>query len=70
MPLQESALGNGVAVYAGALYVANTGPGGSFVPIVSTIGLSLDGKSGVAKTIADLKTAAGVVEILPDAEDV
>jgi hypothetical protein len=56
MSLQtENALGTGVAVYTGKLYVANVG-GGSFTPIVSTIGLSLDGKTGISKTVSDLLT--------------
>jgi hypothetical protein len=63
MPLQESALLNTAPVYNGALYVANTGPGGSFVVITSAIGKSLDGTTGTAKTIADLKTATGATII-------
>jgi hypothetical protein len=61
--LQETALLNTAPVYNGQLFVANTGPGGSFVVIKSAIGLSLDGTLGVAKTIADLKTATGATII-------
>jgi hypothetical protein len=57
MALQESALGAGVAVCTGQLYVADG------VVRVSTIGVSLDGKSGVAKTIADLKVLWGATTI-------
>jgi hypothetical protein len=50
MALRETSLANGVAVFTGQLYVADG------TVRVSTIGLSLDGKSGIAKTISDLKT--------------
>jgi hypothetical protein len=53
MPLQESVLGNTAPVCTGQLFVADG------VVRISTIGLSLDGKTGVAKTIADLKTLWG-----------
>jgi hypothetical protein len=63
MALQETALLNTAPVNNGQLFVANTGPGGSFVVIKSTIGLNLDGTGGPAKTIADLKTATGATII-------
>jgi hypothetical protein len=57
MTLRESALLNTPPVYNGALYVADG------VVRVSTIGLSLDGTGGPAKTIADLKTLLGATTI-------
>jgi hypothetical protein len=63
MALGENALGTGVAVAKGQLFVANTGPNGSFIPIVSTIGLNLDGTGGPAKTIADLLIALSATAI-------
>jgi hypothetical protein len=63
MARRESTLGTGVAVYNGAVYLANIGPSGSFIPVKSTMGLSLDGTTGTAKTIADLKTGLGATII-------
>jgi hypothetical protein len=54
--MRESALLDTAPVYKGELFVANTGPGATFNPVVSTIGLNLDGTGGPAKTIVDLKT--------------
>jgi glycerol uptake facilitator-like aquaporin len=63
MSLQrEAALATGVAVYAGKIYVADVS-GGNFTPTVCTIGLSLDGKTGVAKTVADLLIALSATTI-------
>jgi hypothetical protein len=59
MAIGEAALATGAAVHIGQLFVANIGPLGTFIPIVSTIGLNLDGSGGPAKTIADLKTLTG-----------
>jgi hypothetical protein len=63
MALNENALSTGAAVIKGALYVANVGPSGSFVPVVSAIGINPDGGGGPAKTVADLKTLLGATTI-------
>lgn len=55
--LTENTLGDGAAVHAGQLYVADG------VVKISTIGLNPDGTGGPAKTIADLKTLWGASTI-------
>jgi hypothetical protein len=63
MALRENALLTSAPVFTGALYTANIGPGASFVPVISSLGLAMDGKSGVAKTVADLLVLLGATVI-------
>jgi hypothetical protein len=63
MALREAALLTSAPVIKGALYVANIGPGASFIPVVSSLGVNPDATGGPAKTVADLKTALSATEI-------
>jgi hypothetical protein len=61
--LRESTLLDTAPVCKGALFVANVGPSSSFVPVVSPLGLNLDGSGGPPKTVADLKVTLSATTI-------
>jgi hypothetical protein len=63
MALREAALLTSAPVIKGEVYVADIGPGASFVPVVSAIGLDPGGTGGPARTVADLKSALSATTI-------